>query len=86
MAAVWLRPFATTRSASRPGQQRSAKGLYVIRDFAPGRPRHGYVVAQGSSSTFNLVSVLPRLDAAGINAQKRPKRLARQRVLLDALG
>jgi transketolase len=47
----------------------AAKGLYVIRDFAAGRPRHGYVVAQGSSSTFNLVSVLPRLDAAGINVK-----------------
>ena len=41
----------------------AAKGLYVIRDFAPGQPRHGYVVAQGSSATFNLVSVLPRLRA-----------------------
>ncbi len=39
----------------------AAKGLYVIRDFTPGKPRHGYVVAQGSSSTFNLVKVLPRL-------------------------
>src|SRR5687768_5507288 len=39
----------------------AAKRLYVIRDFAPG-PRHGYVVAQGSSSTFNLVAVLPRLQ------------------------
>jgi len=47
----------------------AAKGLYVIRDFAPGQPRHGYVVAQGSSSTFNLVSVLPRLTAAGINVK-----------------
>ena len=47
----------------------AAKGLYVIRDFAPGQPRHGYVVAQGSSSTFNLVSVLPRLDQAGINVK-----------------
>src|SRR5207302_11279527 len=47
----------------------SAKGLYVIRDFAPGQPRHGYVVAQGSSSTFNLVSVLPRLTGAGINVK-----------------
>jgi len=46
----------------------AAKGLYVIRDFAPG-PRHGYVVAQGSSSTFNLVSVLPRLEQAGINVK-----------------
>ena len=47
----------------------AAKGLYVIRDFAPGQPRHGYVVAQGSSATFNLVSVLPRLEAAGINVK-----------------
>ena len=36
----------------------AAKGLYVIRDFAPGQPRHGYVVVQGSSSTVNLVSAL----------------------------
>jgi transketolase len=47
----------------------AAKGLYVIRDFAPNKPRHGYVVAQGSSSTVNLVKVLPRLEAAGINVK-----------------
>jgi transketolase len=47
----------------------AAKGLYIIRDFAPGQPRHGYVVAQGSSATFNLVSVLPRLTGAGINVK-----------------
>jgi len=47
----------------------AAKGLYVIRDFAPSQPKHGYVVAQGSSSTFNLVSVLPRLEQAGINVK-----------------
>ncbi len=47
----------------------AAKGLYVIRDFAPGKPKHGYVVAQGSSATFNLVSVLPMLEEAGINVK-----------------
>jgi transketolase len=47
----------------------AAKGLYLIRDFAPGRPRHGYVVAQGSSATCNLVSLLPRLERAGINVK-----------------
>jgi len=47
----------------------AAKGLYVIRDFAPGKPRHGYVLAQGSSSTFNLVGCLPRLEQAGINVK-----------------
>jgi len=52
-----------------PDLRAAAKGLYVIRDFAPGQPRHGYVVAQGSSSTFNLVTVLPRLEGAGINVK-----------------
>jgi transketolase len=47
----------------------AAKGLYVIRDFAPGKPKDGYVVAQGSSSTFNLVSVLPKLEGAGVNVK-----------------
>jgi transketolase len=47
----------------------AAKGLYVIRDFTPGKPRHGYVVAQGSSATMNLVSVLPRLEQVGINVK-----------------
>src|SRR5579862_8095119 len=47
----------------------AAKGLYVIRDFAPGKPRHGYVIASGSSSTVNLVKVLPKLGAAGVNVR-----------------
>jgi transketolase len=41
----------------------------VIRDFVPGKPKHGYVIAQGSSSTFNLVSALPRLEQAGVNVK-----------------
>jgi transketolase len=47
----------------------AAKGLYVIREFAAGQPKHGYVVAQGASATFNLVKVLPRLERAGINVK-----------------
>ena len=47
----------------------AAKGFYVIRDFAPNKPKHGYVVVQGSSSTVNLVSALPRLDADGVNVK-----------------
>src|SRR5687767_13349252 len=47
----------------------AAKGLYVIREFAPGQPKHGYVVAQGSSATFNLVQMLPKLEEAGINVK-----------------
>ena len=47
----------------------AAKGLYVIRDFVPGRPRHGYVLAHGASSTVNVVNLLPRLEQAGINVK-----------------
>ena len=47
----------------------AAKGLYVIRDFAPDKPHHGYVIAQGSSSTVNLMRVLPKLEAAGVNVK-----------------
>jgi transketolase len=47
----------------------AAKGLYVIRNFTPGKPRHGYVIAQGSSSTVNLVKTLPKLEAAGVNVK-----------------
>ncbi len=52
-----------------PDLRAAAKGLYVIRDFAPDKPRHGYVIAQGSSSTVNLVKVLPKLEAAGVNVK-----------------
>src|SRR5262249_60734308 len=52
-----------------PDLRAAAKGLYVIRDFAPGQPRHGYVLAQGASSPFNLLTLLPRLTAAGINVK-----------------
>ena len=60
-------PVADRRQFADTDLKAAAKGLYVIRDFAPGRPKHGYVVAQGASATVNLVNVLPRLDQAGVN-------------------
>ena len=45
------------------------KGLYVIRDFTPGKPKHGTVICQGSSSTVNVVKVISRLEEAGINVK-----------------
>ena len=47
----------------------AAKGLYVIKDFDADKPRHGYVLAQGSSSTVNLMGVLPKLREAAINVK-----------------
>jgi transketolase len=61
-------PVADRNTFGDTDLRAAAKGFYVIREFAPG-PRHGYVVAQGSSSTVNLVGVLPALAAAGINVK-----------------
>ena len=54
------------------GHRTSAPPRRASTSFATSRragPRHGYVVAQGSSATFNLVSVLPKLEQAGINVK-----------------
>ncbi len=45
----------------------AAKGIYLIRDYVKDLPPMGTVFAQGSSSTMNLVKVLDRLEADGIN-------------------
>jgi transketolase len=62
-------PVADRSTFADTDPKAAAKGLYVIRDFAPGKPHHGYVIAQGSSSTVNLVRTLPRLEQAGINVK-----------------
>jgi transketolase len=62
-------PVADRNTFADTDVKAAAKGLYVIRDFAPGRARHGYVVAQGASATLNLVKALPRLESAGVNVR-----------------
>jgi len=62
-------PIASAKRIADTDLRAAAKGLYVIRDFTPDKPRHGYVIAQGSSSTVNLVKVLPKLEAAGVNVK-----------------
>ncbi len=61
-------PVADRNTFADTDLRAAAKGFYLIRDFAPG-PRHGYVVTTGSSSTVNLINVLPTLEAAGINVR-----------------
>ena len=62
-------PVADRNTFADTDPKAAAKGLYVIRDFDPGRPKQGYIVVQGSSSTVNLVSVLPRLEQEGVNVK-----------------
>ena len=47
----------------------AAKGLYLIRDYDSSHPQMGTVFVQGSSSTANLVKVIPQLEEANINVR-----------------
>lgn len=62
-------PVADRSTFADTDLKAAAKGLYVIRDFDPDKPKHGYVVVQGSNSTVNLVQIIPKLEAAGINVK-----------------
>ncbi len=62
-------PVADRSTFADPDLRSAAKGIYLIRDYEAEHPRHGTVWVQGSSSTVNLVSVLPRLEKAGINVR-----------------
>ena len=62
-------PVADRSTFADSDLRAAAKGLYVIRDFDPASSKHGYVVVQGSNSTVNLVQIIPRLEAEGINVK-----------------
>ncbi|GIS64718.1 MAG: hypothetical protein CM1200mP3_09660 [Chloroflexota bacterium] len=47
----------------------SSKGFYLIKDFDPDKPKQGYVLVQGSSSTNNLVSQLEKIEKSGLNVR-----------------
>ncbi|MBD3305979.1 transketolase [candidate division KSB3 bacterium] len=47
----------------------AAKGAYLIRDYAPGQPKMGTIFVQGTSTTSNVISLLPKLDEAGLNVK-----------------
>ncbi len=52
-----------------PSHFEAARGAYVMRDFRPDAPRGGTVFVQGTTSTANLVKVLPQLDERGLNVK-----------------
>jgi transketolase len=52
-----------------PSHTAAARGAYVMRDFRDGSPRAGTVFVRGTLPTRNLVSILPELDARGLNVK-----------------
>ncbi len=47
----------------------AARGAYLIRPYKKGQPKMGVVVVQGTSTTNNLMKVLPKLDEEGLNVK-----------------
>ncbi len=47
----------------------AARGAYLIRPYRDGQPRMGTVFVQGTSTTANLVKILPELDKAKLNVK-----------------
>lgn len=47
----------------------AARGAYLIRAYREDQPRMGTVFVQGTSTTANVVKVLPELDRRGLNVK-----------------
>ncbi|MDD5544642.1 MAG: 1-deoxy-D-xylulose-5-phosphate synthase N-terminal domain-containing protein [Acidobacteriia bacterium] len=52
-----------------PSHMEAARGAYVLRPFRVGLKRMGTLIVQGTSTTANLVKILPQLDEAKLNVK-----------------
>jgi transketolase len=52
-----------------PSHFAAARGAYVLRDYKPGQKKRGVVIVSGTSTTANLVKLLPELDRQGLNVK-----------------
>jgi transketolase len=47
----------------------AARGAYVMREYRTRQPRMGTIFVQGTSTTANLVKILPKLDERDLNVK-----------------
>jgi transketolase len=47
----------------------AARGAYILRDYKPGQKKRGVLIVSGTSTTANVVKLLPELDRAGLNVK-----------------
>lgn len=52
-----------------PSHFEAARGAYVLRDYKPKQKRRGVIIVSGTSTTANIVGLLPELDHAGLNVK-----------------
>jgi hypothetical protein len=64
-------PIPDREALGMPSHFEAARGAYVLRPFAPGVPRGGTVFVQGTTTTANVVKILPELARAGPQREDR---------------
>ena len=47
----------------------AARGAYLIRDYTPGQPKRGTLLVTGTSTTANIIAILPQLAEAKLNVK-----------------
>ena len=52
-----------------PSHFEAARGAYVLRDYAPGAKRGGVIIVSGTSTTANIVKLLPELERHRLNVK-----------------
>jgi transketolase len=62
-------PVVDRNRLADPDIKAAAKGFYLIKDFDPDKPKQGYVVVQGASTTNNLISQLDRIKSSELNVR-----------------
>src|SRR6185369_1155474 len=62
-------PIPDRAAMHLPSHFEAARGAYLIRDYKPGLAPMGCVVVQGTSTTQNVIGLLPELDKAGLNVR-----------------
>ena len=62
-------PIPDREALGMPSHFEAARGAYVLRPFSPGVPRGGTVFVQGTTTTANVVKILPELARAGLNVK-----------------
>jgi transketolase len=52
-----------------PSHFEAAKGAYILRDYRSDQPKMGCIFVQGTSTTANIIKILPELDKAKLNVK-----------------
>jgi transketolase len=52
-----------------PSHFEAARGAYIVRDYAPGKPRGGTIIVQGTSAMVGIVKILPELAQRDLNVK-----------------